>query len=958
MVAMHSPRTAGRPLGSAARSVWAKYRRLDGASLPLWRHLDDTASVAGRLWGEWLPDLVRRTISSALPEGQEDGRRLACWLACVHDVGKATPAFATQVPELAERMRRNGLDMPTVIPHADRKRARHATAGHVVLEDWLVERNGWDKEEAQQYAVVVGGHHGVPPTRRELLDARERPWLLSSEEAPQAWRSVQEELLEWAAERSGARDRLTAWRDVLLPQTAQVLLTAVVIVADWIASNDELFPYGEGGSGPGADRLADAWTALDLPAPWQASPGGASGAALFTSRFTLPAGAEPRPVQRDVVELARTMPAPGLLIVEAPMGEGKTEAALAAVEIAAARSGAGGCFVALPTMATSDAMAGRVLAWLERLPGASVDGAYSVFLAHSKAHLNTEFRSMVKRGDFRQVGVDETIESGAGGPDHGLVAHQWLSGRKKGVLSSFVIGTIDQLLFGSLMSRHLALRHLALAGKVIVIDEAHAYDVYMSVYLDRIMEWLGAYSVPVIVLSATLPAHRRRALAAAYQAGAAGGGSKRRRSTADTGPLDGEIGYPAVTAAAPGHPVEVRVSAPSGRGIPVRLERIDDTPQTLVTELTAALSEGGCAAVVRNTVARVQETAAYLREAFGDDTVMVCHSRFLAPDRAENDRELLDLFGAPERLAKNGTERPPRRIVVASQVVEQSLDVDFDLVVTDLAPVDLVLQRMGRLHRHPRARPPGVRRARCLIAGVDWDAAPPEPVRGSRTVYGEHALLRSLAALWPHLDTEITLPGAIAPLVRDAYGPAENGPEEWRPEMERAAREHRERQAAKQEEARAFLLARTDSDGEPVLGWLRGGVGDAEDTQQGRAQVRDTGESLEVLVAVRSGDAVALPRWLTGYGGKEIPTEQPPPAGLARAVASCSIRLPYQLTASPAVIDAVIDDLEASWFGGWQQSSWLKDQLVMVLDEDHRCHLAGFDVAYDRRDGLTVMKRD
>ncbi len=200
-----------------------------------------------------------------------------------------------------------------------------------------------------------------------------------------------------------------------------------------------------------------------------------------------------------------------MMIIEAPMGEGKTEAALAVTEIFAARSGAGGCFIALPTMATGNAMFPRMLHWLKRLPNKA--GTHSVFLAHSKAALNEEYTTLARQDNGRITDVDRDGTEGEWQPRSDervapaqLVAHHWLRGRKKGMLSSFVTGTIDQLLFTGLKSRHLALRHLAMAGKVVVVDEAHAYDTYMNSYLDRVLSWLGAYGVPVVVLSATLPA--------------------------------------------------------------------------------------------------------------------------------------------------------------------------------------------------------------------------------------------------------------------------------------------------------------------------------------------------------------------------------------------------------------------------------------------------------------------
>jgi CRISPR-associated endonuclease Cas3-HD len=157
---------AAHRLSGPAASVWAKSPRNDPAWLPLWRHLDDSAAVAGRLWDLWLPAATRQLIAAALPDGDADGRRLAVWLAGVHDIGKATPAFAVQVRSLSERMREHGLAMPYAIPAKDRSMARHAATGQLLLERWLAEVHGWGRPQARPFAIVVGGHHGVPPGAR------------------------------------------------------------------------------------------------------------------------------------------------------------------------------------------------------------------------------------------------------------------------------------------------------------------------------------------------------------------------------------------------------------------------------------------------------------------------------------------------------------------------------------------------------------------------------------------------------------------------------------------------------------------------------------------------------------------------------------------------------------------------------------------------------------------------
>ncbi|MGW0801339.1 HD domain-containing protein, partial [Streptomyces sp. NPDC002692] len=371
---------------------------------------------------------------------------------------------------------------------------------------------GWAAGRTGQFTVAVGGHHGVPPEHGQIKALYEHEELLRTPgPAGRVWRGVQGELLDACAERFGVGERLRSWGAVRLPQPVQVLLTALVIVSDWIASNPDLFPYfPDAASCSDKDRLAAAWRGLDLPEPWRAEESPAGVRELFAARFDLPAGARVRPVQQAAVELAREMDSAGLMVIEAPMGEGKTEAALAVAEVFAARSGAGGVFFALPTMATGNAMFPRLLDWLEQLPGVRGERR-SVHLAHSKAALNEDFVDLMAAGGrVTAVGVDEA--AGVSGREADgrrragadLVAHAWLRGRKKAMLASFVAGTIDQLLFAGLKSRHLALRHLAVAGKVVIIDEAHAYDTYMSVYLDRVLSWLGAYRVPVAVLSAML----------------------------------------------------------------------------------------------------------------------------------------------------------------------------------------------------------------------------------------------------------------------------------------------------------------------------------------------------------------------------------------------------------------------------------------------------------------------
>lgn len=962
-------------MGGAVRTVWAKHDRATQKWLPLWRHLADSAAVAGLLWDHWLPRNVKELLAEPLPGGEADARRLYVWLAGTHDIGKATPAFACQVPELADVMAAAGLGMRTRGQFGDdRRMAPHGPAGQALLQEWLQDRHGWTRRASAQFAVVVGGHHGVPPDHLQIHDLDAHPELLRTPGPAEAvWRRVQDELLDACADTFEVADRLDHWREVKLPQPVQALLTAAVIVSDWIASNPDLFPYFPEERPRGdTERVAAAWRGLRLPAPWSPAEPAGSATELFAARFALPPGAVVRPVQEQALAVARGMERPGMLIIEAPMGEGKTEAALAVAEVFAARSGAGGLYVALPTMATGNAMFPRLLAWLDRLPSTASGTAReaapeprSVLLAHAKAALQEDYAELMR--DSRHTvaavdayGDDESPARSAKAAPAGLVAHQWLRGRKKGLLASFAVGTIDQLLMAGLKSRHLALRHLVMAGKVVVIDEAHAYDTYMNTYLDRVLSWLGAYGVPVVVLSATLPAGRRRELAEAYT----GTSAELLAHCAD---------YPLLTAVAPGTDPVTASPAASGRRTDVVLECLADDPSALADRLAVELGDGGCALVVRNTVDRVTDTAAVLRARFGAEHVTVAHARFIDIDRAGKDAALLARFGPPDGQGRSPLRPPTAHIVVASQVAEQSLDVDFDLLVTDLCPVDLLLQRMGRLHRHPRgerqdARPPRLRQPRCLVTGVDWSTEPaPTPVKGSRTVYGPYALLRSLAVLAPHIGMPgapgrpVRLPEDISPLVQRAYGDGEPCPARWEPTAGPARALHQEARDRQRKRAEVFRLDEVRRAGRALIGWIDAGVGDADDSSAGRAQVRDGRESLEVLVVMRRADGtLATLPWLDGgRGGLELPTDAVPSPRAARAAAASGLRLPYHFS-FPGSLHEALSELEELYVPAWQEkeSHWLAGELILALDEDRRARLAGWHLAYDPDEGLLVTREE
>jgi CRISPR-associated endonuclease/helicase Cas3 len=222
---------------------------------------------------------------------------------------------------------------------------------------------------------------------------------------------------------------------------------------------------------------------------------------LYCQRFAFERS---RPVQLALAEIASGLESPGILVLEAAMGVGKIEAALVAAEILAAKTKHKGIFFALPSQATSDAIFPRIANWVSKLDRLLGDEHYSLRLMPGKAEFNDHY---CKLSAGANVDGDE---------ENAVFVHSWFAGRKRSMLDDFVVGTIDQLLLAALKHKHLKLRHLGLANKIIIIDQCHAYDAYMSQYLHMVLSWLGAYRVAVIVLSATLPLSMRKEVVCAY----------------------------------------------------------------------------------------------------------------------------------------------------------------------------------------------------------------------------------------------------------------------------------------------------------------------------------------------------------------------------------------------------------------------------------------------------------
>lgn len=926
------------------RSIVAKTdSKQPGKYLSLAAHLEDTAAVSEYLVQEWLPESMYRSAGLE----KEEFRKIVVWAAYMHDIGKASAAFQGKIAEVFPEVKEWLAPLTLVRPAStETKYAWHPHIGAAILcaygaPDWAVS--------------VVGAHHGktMDVSAEDVMDKSREKNLYGSGKDAKIWQGVWKEIIQEGLERAGytAMDELP--RDVTQP--AQVLLTGLLIVADWLASNSAFFPLVDAENARGDERdparSERAIRKIDLPRKWEPSDEWVYGE-LCCSRFEKIA--EANAVQKTIQKVAGKAEKPGLFILEAPMGMGKTEAALAAGEILANRMGEGGLAFFLPSQATANAMYDRVVEWIKNftqqgelwddfLEDDLTPESLSIELAHGKATLNERFAELSEQ--VGSVNADETAlpEKDKGKPslndaEAGISTHAFFMGRKTQLLADFVVGTVDQLLLGALNQKHIMLKHLGLAGKVVVVDEVHAYDTYMSRFLDTMLNWLGAYHTPVILLSATLPGRRRAELMGAYL----GKADFERREE-----LEAERSYPLLTWT-DGEQGWTRTIESDAPRTDVDILRGED--EEVTSFLADRLKDGGCAGVIVNTVKRAQAFAERLKAAFPEKQVLLDHAQFVMPDRMSREKELM------KRLGRDSTpEQRDGLIVVGTQVLEQSLDIDFDVMITDLCPMDLLLQRLGRLHRRAeRARPRSLRRAACMVLGADIDRLED----GARAIYGDYLLMKTSCLL----KEKIHLPEDIPQLVQDTYNPNIDENLSNSTGILEKREEYNEKMALKQSKADAICIP----DAPKKLGKRHSTrvidslfyEEDSMGERQAEATVRDGVQSIEVLVLKYGKDG--LLHTVTDEKTLALAPNEMPSKEKARMIAKQSLRLPH-IFSLPWMIEKTIEELESirqTTLKEWCSSPRVGRELFLLLDENGGATLAGMKLVYDGEMGLRYEKEE
>lgn len=733
-------------LGQDWEDFWGKAQPAEGYATswhPLWMHSLDVAAVGDCLVRTHKSLFARIEEWTSWPP--EETAKLFVFLLTLHDLGKFTRAFQFKSEKHWPERVLGPIDAAT--RHTGDP--GHPLTGMLLLRECFQESTdrwfpGWHGPDAVLLLGAVLGHHGRPVGYN--VQALSSTVCRSEEKrAAQAYVSMVEGLLTPSA--------LTAPPPKVAARISWIF-AGLAVLADWLGSNQKWFPYRASGPSPEEywrdHALPRARTAIAESGLSPISPNPKTGfRALTELSFT------PAPVQAwaETVELPD---GPLLILIEDMTGSGKTEAALILAHRLIATGRARGLYVGLPTMATANAMYGRLGKIYRRI---FADASRpTLALAHGRAKLNSDFFSSVlangNNAPKAQAGRGDRNDDG----DSAAESTAWLASEtRKSLLADVGVGTIDQALLGVLPAKFQSLRLIGLSEKVLIIDEAHAYDAYMRQELDRLVAFQAALGSHTIILSATLPAQMRKRMKDEWA-----------KAASIKPPELTKQDYPLTTLLATARPPREETHEPRA-DLPrtIRITRLESV-EAVVEAIRDAADAGGAVAWIRNTVDDVIDAERRLTERGLSPEIF--HARFAMGDRVKIENGVVARFG------RQGAAAERRGVLVASQVIEQSLDLDFDLIVSDLAPVDLLIQRAGRLWRHMLERPVSSR----PIPGPEFIVLSPDP-KGAITkdwykamfprasaVYDDPLLLwRSAARIFE--TGEIRLPGDLRALIEFAY---------------------------------------------------------------------------------------------------------------------------------------------------------------------------------------------
>jgi len=886
--------------------LWAKADTQSGRWHPLIYHLIDVGVTAKIMWETALSEGEREQFAGLFNLTTEEAGNLFAFFVATHDLGKAGPGFQDKVPFARPILQNQGYDFPST-------RGLHVAAHGVVtawaLPDLLEKHLEMPYLDAVHVAHAVGGHHGVWPKDSDMRG------LHDYDRGGPLWNQARDALLQALLELFNPPRPVRLPRNRIEKNSLLMFLSGFTTAADWIGSMDVYFQY--------ESRFMTLARYAEMVAQTAQQALEETGWLGWNSAGETPDFAEvfhfsPNAMQQRLFDVAMGAPLPALVILEAPTGGGKTEAALYLADVWLQRSRGKGMYIAMPTQATSNQMFGRTARFLQnRYPHVPVQ----LHLAHGNAAWTDQIKMV------RPLQVGESAEDG-------LVANAWFLPRKRTLLAPFGVGTVDQSLMSVLQTRHFFLRLFGLEHKVVIFDEVHAYDTYMSELFLRLLRWLRAMGASVIILSATLPERTRRTMIASWL------------GKPDIHLADGD--YPRFTLAAGAEARAFSIPQPPSRTI--QMAWLDDDSEALTSTLAEQLKEGGCAAVICNTVKRAQELYGVLKQArlVDDDNLILFHARTPFVWRKGIEGRILKAFGTPGADGSS-PHRPHKAIVVATQVIEQSLDLDFDLMITELAPIDLIIQRLGRLHRHQRSyRPAPLAVPRAFILRPRGEPAHPD-FGLSQHVYAEYLLWQTWLTLQER--SQLTIPDDTLSLIDAVYGDfqPQDLPAEVRDALEQVHDAMIQAFTADRHQARQRLVPGPED--KYLVTRPRDVLGEDDDPnvhEQLRAVTRLIGPTLNLVCLHRTRQGVFLE---PDGSGPRIDLDAEPPRSLVKALVQRTITVQH-----PGVIYRLKDELPHP---AWKRVAALRYSLPIVFENGHYTLPDGsYTLTLDRKYGLRIFKED
>jgi CRISPR-associated endonuclease/helicase Cas3 len=655
---------------------------------PLVYHCLDVAAVTATWWDS--SPAIRHAFISAFGFDKEKAAPLRAWalfFITLHDMGKFDVRFQLKAPDAIELCWPD-LNLDDLeITKNEVGAYDHGTNGFAWIRQEFfaclnIEGSYQDLFDAwEPWFAAVTGHHGEIPIYRKVYPPEGENYVGKHDQ------SARKEWLEQVS------------RIFLHPvgldlkntppacsREAQALLAGFCSVSDWIGSNaaEEAFAYRHLEASPENyfSNQMEMVKSQDLLRKYGLMRNIHPYSGIST---LLENGNTPRGVQTLVDQLPST---PGFTLMEAPTGSGKTEAALAYAWRLLETGYTDSIIFALPTQATANAMLKRAEEFAEKAFG--LEGA-NLVLAHGKRNFNHEFQALVEAG--------RSSSSAQNKEDASIQCAEWLAqSRKRVFLGQIGICTVDQVLLGVLPVRHKFVRGFGLHKSVLIVDEVHAYDSYMHGLLGEVLRRQMVTGGSAILLSATLPFSQRMELLKAW--GCKGG---------DSG------AYPLITHSSGNNVISLvpaHAHRPERREVYVECLKLTNAfpNENLLQRIVKAGESGARVVVIMNLVDEAQKLAESLQSRT-KIPVDIFHARYRFKDRQHKEHAALNHYGK-NREGSGG------RILVATQVVEQSLDLDFDWMVTQICPVDLLFQRLGRLHRHQREeweRPAGFQEPKCTV---------------------------------------------------------------------------------------------------------------------------------------------------------------------------------------------------------------------------------------------------